>query len=86
MNSVPAERPEHPYESDRYQEPPTWFIAIGAVIVIAVLAIGLTLLVIAVTDATKGYSEFARRDALVQECLDSDHYTRQECITLAGEQ
>lgn len=28
--------------------------------------------------------EYDRRDAIVQECLNSEQYTREECIILAG--
>lgn len=29
-------------------------------------------------------SEFSKRNSIVQECLKSEQYTRDECITLAG--
>lgn len=31
-------------------------------------------------------SKFERRDAIVQECVASERYTREECIVLAGSQ
>lgn len=76
--------PEDPPAAAAPKEPPIWFLVTMGIIVIAVLAGGLALLVIAVADARTGYSEFARRDAIIQECLDSERYTHDECVIIGG--
>lgn len=87
MSNVPVNRPE-PYKSDSYNEHPkdlpVWFMLLMSAIVILVLFGGLALLFSTVEWAHEAYTEFDRRDAIIESCLDSDRYTRQECIMLAG--
>lgn len=65
-------------------------IIIVVVVVVVAAVVGVFNIVSNAIDASGGLAnvlgdyEFNLRDAIVQECIKSEHYTRDECIRLAG--
>lgn len=64
-----------------------WFVTVDPIdlvfslLLIAIVAIGIFAIAKSIPIQTK---EFEYRDLLVQTCLESERYTRAECIELVG--
>ena len=54
----------------------------GVILILALVAS--TLILINAVIAYPQTTDFDKRNAIVQECLKSEQYTRDECIVLAG--
>lgn len=59
-------------------------IVLAAVLVVILVATLLYLLPESITGYDLYKSEFVRRDRIVEACLESEKYTRQECLQLSG--
>lgn len=57
-----------------------WGLYITLIIALAIALAGTYVL----TNLVDWTTDFERRDAIVQECLNSEQYTREECIILAS--
>jgi hypothetical protein len=64
-----------------------WFLRfVGLLGVVVMTALTILVVVILIGFARVGIlTKFEVRDQFMQECLESESYTRQECITLAGD-
>ncbi len=74
--------PQHPAPKD----PPIWFTVALIAIVMVILILGLALLFSTIDWVNQTQTEFDRRDAIIQACIDSERYSRAECIVIGGNQ